>query len=100
MAWVDDDDDEFTRPNVYAYLRTAEENIHARRGGRRILMATENDGRTTKVVQSPSPTLEALRAGEPVVIPAWRVPDWARGDISVAKHVRVHPDGDLEVVEP
>lgn len=84
--------------NVYAYLRTAEENLHASRGGLRRIVSTGDKGASTvRETKSPSPTLTALRADRPVTVPGWKLPrEFRRGDIRPGDTVIVYPDGSVE----
>ena len=82
---------------VYAYLRLIEENNHAARGGiRRVLVAGPGGNSVVRELKSPSPTLAALRADQPVTVPGWKIPREFRTDFGTADHVRVHPDGRIE----
>lgn len=86
-----------TGENLYAYLKVAEENTHAARGGaRRVLTGTPNGDVEMRMVHSPSPTLAALRNGMPVSVPGYKIPREWRGDIGPGDVVTVHPDGTME----
>lgn len=94
MAWVDDDGDLDTAPNVYAELLELEEKLYARRGGRLVLVGNDHVARQMQ----PPPLLVTLRAGEPVEVEDWRVPSWARPDGGRVRNVRlrIYPSGKIE----
>lgn len=97
MAWVDDDDDLTLRPNVFQEILAAEEELQRRRH-RPILVAGPKGERHMERVDKPSAMLQSLRAGKPTLVPAFKVPQWARAEIHApASWLRVHPDGHIEV---
>jgi hypothetical protein len=84
-------------PNPYDELLAHEEETYARRGGRLVLVGNDQVVRQFK----PGPLLAALRAGQPVEVPDWRVPRWARPGSAGVRNVRLrlHPEGWVEDVE-
>jgi len=81
-------------PNPYDDLLAREEAAYTRHGGRLVLVGADRVARQLK----PSPRLAQLRAGEPVEVPDWMVPSWARPSGNPVRNVmlRVHPSGWVE----
>lgn len=99
MAQISDDNDGGVFGNVYAELLTTEEQRHARRGGRHVLIGKPGGDREVKTITGPTPLLKSLRAGLPVEIPDFKLPSWARDQVD-GRQVRVYPDGRVEDVAP
>jgi hypothetical protein len=94
MARLADIDDPGGESGLYAELHRAEEDRHARRGGRLVLVSKHGGEPEVITVPTPTPTptLAAFRAGRPVELPTWKLPWWARDRVR-GKQVRVYPDG-------
>ena len=78
--------------DVYHELLEAVEQHWERRGWLLLI----KDGMVSS--RNPSPLLRQLRAGEPVEIPDWMLPRWARPQAGKLRgtYYRVHPSGLVE----